>query len=46
MTIQRENEIKKLLGSFDNALYWLSVLVAFGDITEAEAGYFITEYKL
>jgi hypothetical protein len=42
----KENEVKKILGSFENALYWLAVMVTLGDLTESEAGYFISKYNL
>jgi len=41
-----EHEAITLLKSLDGPLYWLAVLVAQGDLTEAQAGYIIVTYGI
>lgn len=36
----------QILKNVEKPLFWLAVMVAQGDLTEAEAGYLITEYGI
>ena len=44
--MKNENVLLEVLKGVENPIYWLAVMVTAGDLTEAEAGYLITEYNI